>query len=220
MGKEGRAATDGIILKLTEAIFAQIERKEVVIDLLPWKRCLMYVRTGARDGVPQIRFSDERAAYMDYTAALFEGRTVFFYNKERHPDGIHWHSLKDLTEYTIGTVIEYTAAKILQSEIEKGVALKLDLATEEMTSWKKILAGRLDLVVANEVVGYDIIVKNGWGDKIEAVEKPLYSKEYFMSFSKKSSARNLIPEINAIIAELKRNGKMQSILTGNRQVIQ
>jgi ABC-type amino acid transport substrate-binding protein len=101
---------------------------------------------------------------------------------------------------------------MLKKEVKKGVPLKLDMATQAMTYWKKILTGRLDVVVSNEVVGYDIIMKNEWGDKIKAVEKPLYSKDYFMSFTKMPPARNLIPKINEIIADLKRNGEIQRIL--------
>ena len=50
-------------------------------------------------------------------------------------------------------------------------------------------------------------------DKIKAAKRPLKSVVFHMSFSKKSKAIKLIPEINKIIEEMKKDGTIENILS-------
>jgi len=211
--KTTEKVTGGIAVQVIQKIFERIEDVEVNFLIRPWKRALLEVEEGKFDGIPALQKTPEREKFLEYSDPLFENRTEFFYARSRHPNGIHWNTLNDLTAYKIGVVDGHSVSTKLKKIVaEKGIKLKIIKVTSDIQNFKMLLSGRIDLHPNNGAVGYSIIKENGWQNKIIAAEKALYSSKLHLAFSKKSEAKKLIPRINNIISELKAEGEIDKFV--------
>ena len=85
------------------------------------------------------------------------------------------------------------------------------IKTEQL--YKVLLGKRVDIVLSQETEGYEFFRKYPDGKNMILVsEKPYITYEYHMGFSKKSRAGILIPEINNIIEQIKKDGTLRIIL--------
>ena len=211
--KTTQKITGGIAIQVIQKIFKRIKDVEVNFIIRPWKRALLEVKEGKFDGIPALQKTPEREKFLEYSDPLFKNRTVFFYARSRYPNGIHWNTLNDLTAYKIGVVDEHSVSTKLKKIVaEKRIKLRINKVTSDIQNFKMLLSGRIDLHPNNEAVGYSIIKKNGWQNKIIAAEKDLYSSTLHLAFSKKSEAKKLIPRINEIISELNAEGEIDNFL--------
>jgi len=68
-------------------------------------------------------------------------------------------------------------------------------------------------MLANQAEISGLLSKNPqYRDRIKAVPKSYIHYTYHMGFSKKSEARQLLPAINQIITEMKKDGTMAEII--------
>ena len=66
--------------------------------------------------------------------------------------------------------------------------------------------GRFDIALANDAVGYALARQYATEYQLMPTEKVTGTEVHYFAFSKKSTARKLIPRINRIISQLKKNG--------------
>ena len=66
------------------------------------------------------------------------------------------------------------------------------------------------------MVGYHLLEQEGLKGAMVPMQKPLSSGDvYYMAFSKKSPARELVPRINKILGEMEKEGLISRFLLGN-----
>ncbi len=209
-GENGFAPTGGLAVEIQKEIFKRMEGVELELILFPWKRCLKEVKEGNIDGII-IGLKSSKRPYLVYPDELFPQRIVFFYSIETHPDGIVWENLEDLSDYWIGVLGGSTYTNEFSNAVKDGI-LKVDASKTAALAIKKLAKGRVDLVVSNESVANEIIKAEGFGDILRVAEKPLRTRPYYMAFGDKSSATDLIPQVNKAIAAIKSDGTMKRIL--------
>jgi len=213
LGKEGSESTEGIGVDLMRAIFNRIDGVSVKIPLVPWKRALNLVEQGKADAIPLLYKTAERELVMDFSDALFPSQDLVWYSKSHFPNGLEWEVTDDFKPYTMGVVTGYNYSK----EIDKAINDR-EIKTVKAKNVKQLLimlsGGRIDVAIANKVVGAALIKKEFKNRNIISMKKPISEDNYYMAFSKKTSARDLLPKINSVIAELKKEGEIQKIIYG------
>jgi polar amino acid transport system substrate-binding protein len=213
LGKEGSESTEGIGVDLMRAIFSRIDGVSVKIPLVPWKRALNLVEQGKADAIPLLYKTAERELVMDFSDALFPSQDLVWYSKSHFPNGLEWKVTDDFKPYTMGVVTGYNYSK----EIDKAINDR-EIKTVKAKNVKQLLimlsGGRIDVAIANKVVGAALIKKEFKNRNIISMKKPISEDNYYMAFSKKTSARDLLPKINSVIAELKKEGEIQKIIYG------
>ncbi len=205
--KEGSSSSPkGTAVQFLKRIFERVPEIEVKFVLHDsWSRLLDEVKHGKMDGIIILAKTAEREEYMTYSDSYTQKRTVFFYKKSRFPKGIKWNTYEDLSSYVIGGQRSSNYSNDFEEAIKNNV-IKAELVTEIKQHLIMLKYGRIDLAAENEVVGNTFYKEKGWHNEIAIVEKPIDVGLYYMALSKKSPAASLMPKINKVIAQLKKEG--------------
>lgn len=183
-----------------------------VFKFMPWKRCEMAVQEQEAWGMmPYIR-TEERDKLFDCSEKLYSRQAVFFY---RSPDGkkkdISFTDLKELSKYRIGGVIGY-----YYEELFRNAGIEIDLVASEEMDFKKLGAGRVDLVPAEENTGW-YMIHNLFPENEAAMffstEQPIHKSDIYLMTSKHyPDGKNLLESFNAALKKIKKNGRYQEIM--------
>lgn len=141
---------------LTTEAFA-LEGYVVVYDFYPWARVLRNVELGTYEGSPGWAKTSERERLVLFSEPLGELCTVFFHRVDTDFD---WHTEADLVGYRIGAVLGFEATERLEALRAQGLALNLDVAEDELTNFKKLLLGRIDIFPAVKDTGLYLLRMN------------------------------------------------------------
>ncbi len=207
--KEG-IPTKGIAWEVMNAVF---ERLGIEIDmrLLPQKRMLQYLRGGRKDVVSVISKNRDRLTFLEYSVPLFQDTGVICYSAKRKK-AFRWEKFSDLHPYRIGLIRGHNYGNDFPDAIIKH-HLNVQYVTNYEQNFKKLDAGRVDIVLINRSSTSEFLRQYpDYTSRIKISEKPFYTYDYYIAFSKKSPARVLIPEVNKVITRLKAEGVIDTIL--------
>ncbi len=210
LGEEGGRATGGRTLTLLRSIFGSLGTS-IDVRLYPWQRVLKMAEAGRIDGIPILMRSPEREKYLTYTDRLITVHNVFYFNREKL-GAFEWRTFDDLRGYTIGLVTGYTYQADFLAAIGR-LGLQVEYSRSPETSYNRLYAGRVDLVIDEEIAGNAMIANHpDWRRAFAKASKPTASYDYFMAFSKRSPFAACVPRINAVIRALSEAGRIDRIL--------
>ncbi len=181
---------------------------EVELNFYQWSRVVGLAKAGKVDGYFPEYISDEVKAYAAFSSPMPGGPLGFFKRKDQD---ISYNTLEDLKGKKIGVVTGYVNTK----EFDEAAFLTKDPAKDDITNFKKLLAGRLDLLVADKFVGTHLVNTN-MPDKAAAVEfmaKPLAELDLFVCISNKADGQaDKIKAFNTGMEQMKADGSLEKIL--------
>lgn len=192
-----------------EVMMAVLQRMgyEVDFQFLPWKRCVEMIKTQQADGILDISRNEERTAFMHFpNEPLSESTSVLFHLKSRQ---YTFASLEDLKGLTIGTILGY---KYSNTEFLEADYFVREPVKSEEQNFRKLIHGRIDLLLTNRNVGLFTAKKMGLLDKISYLPKPLSSGSNYLAFAKKKGYASLTVRFSESLAEFKETEAYRSIL--------
>ena len=212
VGETNKAPTGGYFIDVCKEAFSRMG-VEADIMLYPWKRCLKNMETGDSDVLLGVTKTAEREKFMTYTDPVVVDRVVFFYVKEKHPNGFSWANYGDLKEITIGTTAGYNYGEAFNAGV-KEQGIKLDEGESETKNFEKLMAGRIDLFVCYEISGkYWVNANDAMKGKIDVAENPVLAEmPFYLAFSNKGKALPLVPKLNETLAAMKADGTTDKLL--------
>ena len=178
------------------------------IAYYPWARVVKMAKDGAVDGYFPEYYSDELKEDFFVSSPIPGGPLGFFKKKGK---SISYSTLNDLRPYSIGVVRGY----INTAEFDAADYLKKDEANDDLQNFKKLLAGRVDLIVADKYVGLYTMAtylpdKAG---EVEFISPPLEAKDLYLCISKKSNqASALIQAFEAGYQSMIKDGTTTAII--------
>ena len=173
----------------------------------PWKRVQETVRHGQADLIVAIYYTDERAAYLDYSVPYCTDPVAVFASRE-----------KRFTVANRGDLVGRRGVALFGDSfgesLDRFVAEKLRMirlySTAEM--FDHLLAGKSDYLLQ----GYYTVViaagRLGVADKIAVVKKDLAVEKFYFAFSKKSPYARLLPAFNRQIELLQQEGRIERMI--------
>lgn len=175
---------------------------------LPWKRMLQYTEDGNLDMVAAIYWTKERADLYQYTASYFVNEAWVFVVKGKE---FPFEKFEDLIGRVGGIPLGGSFGEAFDT-FAKDHQLKLEeVGTKEQMA-KKILAGRNDYFIQDYLDGIMYLKQAGLQDQIVALPHPVAITEVYFALSRKSPCISLVPHINGIIDNAKRDGTLQAII--------
>lgn len=210
IGEEGRSPTGGVAVELVRELFRRLHVK-LTIELVPWNRVLKMAEVGRADGITLLMRNEERDRFLVFSDEVLEAKEVFYYKRDRFR-AFTWRSFNDLKPYKIGLVHGYTYGEGFVRAIEK-LGLRIDYCDTDQNGLQKLMAGRIDLFLCDELVGRSQLALNADMKKaLLASLDPVTVYSYYVAFSRLSEAKALLPEVNQVIAEMKADGVIDRIL--------
>ncbi len=137
----------------TEIVTRTFRKMGVAVEVVfyPWARCYESVRTGRVWGAFPYARTEERAAEVDFSDTILYSASKLFYF-DNPPENLRFQTVSDLKGYRIGGVSGYYYESMLNAASIDG-----DYAPHLRNGLEKLMLGRTDLFVANELVGWFLI---------------------------------------------------------------
>lgn len=207
----GGIPSGGLKVELLDAVTERIDGVRAVVVLLPWQRCQAQAEAGESDGILPLFKSAERESYLAFTVGTFQQTNTFWYNLQRHPDGL---VLGEGYSGVSGLRLGMVNGSVIDPEMEAVFAANNPIVRSGGAGslLQMLLFGRLDLIAIDGAVGRYHVTRNGWGDRLAAVSTPISSRTSHFGLSRASGADAYLQDFNRAIAELAAEGWIEQIL--------
>lgn len=200
----------GFCTEIVTAVFSELGI-EVEYVFVPWKRAEdMALKGEAFAAFPYVT-TEERKKSFDFSDPFAKSTAKFFYIKNgKVPKDFKWTTYSDLKPFRVGGSLGYWYEKPF-----KDAGLNLDMAPNDESTFKKLAAGRVDITVTAELVGWQII-KNLFPkemDKFDTIDKPLSEDELCLMVSRTyPDSKGLTEKFNAGLKKIKEKGTYGALL--------
>lgn len=197
----------GYLIEITRAAFERVGYK-VEIEFVPWARALNSVISGTSEALLGVYYNDARAEKMLYTDSIGTSDLVFF--KLKGAD-IAFTSLDALKTQRIGTI----QGAYYTPEFDQAAFLKKDPVSDYRLNIRKLLAGRVSLIVEKRAVVLNALATEfpESKDKIEALEPPLTTARFFNAFARNyPHAEQKVADFNRGLKLIAADGALKAIM--------
>jgi polar amino acid transport system substrate-binding protein len=197
----------GVLSAVAKAAFKKVGY-EIEIQFMDWNRAVGLTKAGKLDGLFGCYYTEERTKVMNISDSIGEAEMVLFSRKGAN---ITFKSLEDLKPYKIGIM----RGQVYTKEFDAADFLKKELADKFEVNIKKLLSGRIDLILESKVVLQDFINRNFSQDiaKIEALSPALQSNSIHIGFSKKIDVNDkIVADFNKGLQQIKDEGIYDEII--------
>jgi len=184
---------------------------EVEMKFTPWARTVNLAKAGHVDGYFPEYYADEVKSYAMFSDPFQGGPMGFFKQKNKK---ISYQTLMDVKPYKIGVVRDYVNTK----EFDEADYLTKEVVNDDITNLKKLIGGRIDLMIADKFVGLYLMEKNSLEgrDTIEFMTPPLELKDLYLCISKKTAdADKKLAAFNKGLKEIMADGTLEKILSNH-----
>ena len=210
------AAAEAPLTRIVTNAF-RLANVDVALAEVPNNRAISGVMQGLYEGSYGWGHTSERSEKLLYSAKpIFDLRVVFFHrNGEEFP----WEQLSDLKTVTIGAVQGNFYSPEFSSLQSRGV-LKTDLAPSDISNFRKLLGGRVDLVPIDAGTGQLILQKHFTAaerSRISMQNKAIAVVPVYVVINKKlPRAAELMKRFDAGFQQLSESGQLTKILEASK----
>jgi len=173
---------------------------EVTIQILPIARGLLMVKNGEVDAYFSLKKTRERERDLLFTnTPLVQQPFVFFI---KNNSKILWNgNLDDVKNYKIGVVSKTSYGMIFDEYVKNGNISNIDEAKSFELNVKKLIAGRVDLVINSYDVGRYLLKKLNSENEVVALDPPVEIINSYLAFTKVRDYSNLAEQFDVLLSE-------------------
>lgn len=200
----------GVSVELVREALAT-QGHQLNFSFLPFQRALDGVKEAEYDMVVSAWRTQEREKFLTFSEAYLSNDLKFI---KRKGDPFEYAGLDSLSGKTVGTVRGYGYG----DGFEKASNFKRDEAAALMPSILKLIGGRIDLTLEDELVAKSLISKENPAllEQIEFVATPLSSNGMHVAAGLKNPKHaEFIAAFNKGLQTIKANGTFDAILQRN-----
>jgi polar amino acid transport system substrate-binding protein len=197
----------GLTSEIVAEAFSRVGHT-VKMSFMPWKRALHKVAEGVYDATYPAYYSEERDQLYAVSKPFFAA-PMGFYKRKDNP--IAFQTLQDLQAYTIGIVRAY----VNTSEFDAAAYLKKDIADDDEQNLKKLLKGRVDLIIIDKFTAQHLLNTHIPEGKalLEFLEPPLDMKSFHLLVSRNiKDSEQTLHDFHRGLQEMVADGTISRIL--------
>lgn len=193
-----------------EIVRAALEPKgyQIKMNFVPWARALNGVKNAQYDVLASAWFTQERSEYLAFSDDYLSNEIKFIM---RSKDSFQYNGIDSLTGKNIGVVRGYGYG----DEFLNATNFKRHETKDLVSNVKKLVAGRIDLTLEDELVAKSLLAKEApeMLGKITFVTNPLSTKPMHIAVGKKNPKhQQIIQDFNQGLKEIKASGKFQELV--------
>jgi len=202
------AVPRGSLIDVAKIVARRLDVPITFTAKTPFLRCLRMMRNGSADIMLGLLDKPERREYMNLYRYLDNSNKAFYALKSRN-----WqvNSFEDLSGLNIGVVHGFKYFPRFDRETE---LFSLNSAPSVLINLKRLLAGRVDLVIATKMEGDYLIHKNPHFQKfIEPVNyQYLAENPVYVGLSKRSRYAHKAKELKSLVSAMKSREEFVKII--------
>jgi polar amino acid transport system substrate-binding protein len=174
---------------------------DVTIKIYPITRGLLMVKNGEVDAYFSLKKTPEREKELLFTnEPIIQQPFVFFINKNSK---INWNgSIEDINKYRFGIVSNTSYGTVFDKYLNNGVITNIDMAQTFELNIKKLIAGRVDIIINSYDVGQSIINKLSADNEIIALSPPIEIINSFLAFTKAKDYSLLANQYDNLLSKI------------------
>lgn len=187
----------------------------VTFKQLPWTRHLLELEAGLVDVATSVRKNPEREGYGWFSDPYRENR-VAIYVRRGEAGRYTLDSLAAIakTGFKLGIVDGYYYGAEFEALLkDPAFARQVESTVDNATNIRKLIYGRLDGVLAEDL---DVLQAEaralGLYERLESYPLAIPGSQFHLLFSKKSVAPATVAAVNASLAGIKADGRLQQLL--------
>ncbi len=200
-------AKKGIIVEIATAAFAS-QGYELEMHFVPWARAIKGVKNAQYDLLLATWITEERKNFLKFSDTYLSNNLRFI---KRKGDKFEYAGIPSLTGKSLGVVRDYGYG----DDLLTATNFRRPETKDFISNVRKLVAGRIDLAIEDEIVAKAIILKEQpeLMDKIEFVTTP-YSTETLHVASGLANAKHqeFIHAFNKGLIEIKNSGEFDRII--------
>ncbi|WP_319406758.1 transporter substrate-binding domain-containing protein [uncultured Desulfosarcina sp.] len=179
----------------------------VKITEYPWKRALSLGREG-KVAVGGIYQNLRRMALFDYSDPIYL-ETLRVWVKAGHE--FPFSGVVDLSGKRVGINRGWSYGEVFDSARRAGL-FEAEEATDNLANLKKLILGRLDCIIADELSLSQIIYQRGLGGDVEMLDPPAAVNSVHLVFAKRAKQTLVLDRFNQGLVKMKENGTYSRII--------
>lgn len=195
----------GIQFELAKTVFDKMDT-EIKIKFMPWKRAMLIAEADKVDGLFGVVKTKERQKWLIYPEEplMLVTATIF----KRVDDPFVYKGVSSLKDKTVGVIKGYSYgeafdnSKLFKKEEVKSIG----------QNFRKLLAGRVDLVAGYSVVGKHILKSMDLEDKIVSSQQAIHVTPIYVSFTRKPEHQKISEEYSRILKEYKKTEECRELM--------
>jgi polar amino acid transport system substrate-binding protein len=181
------------------------------VTVVPWARALDSAKNGDADGIVVAGKSPEREQILDYCReTLLEQSIVLFAQADSSLtfDG----NLESIASLPIGVVSSVSYGAKFDAAVKNTTFQKLDPVSHSDLNARKLLGGRIDLMISNRYVGLWSLKKIDGLAKVKELSPPVEQILSYTAFSKKRDLGAVRDAFDAALKGMKADGSFAKIV--------
>jgi polar amino acid transport system substrate-binding protein len=196
----------GLYPSLIHAIFTRIGR-DVEVRAYPWKKALA-MGEEKNVAVGGIYKNDARMSLYDYSDPLFVERLmVYVKTGKRFP----FTQFSDLQGKIIGLNRGWSYGE--EFDAARGnYHLTVAEGNSNVENFRKLVAGRIDCLIADQVAASQIIQQQQLEEQVEQLNHAAAANAAYIVFAKPLKQQSVLEQFNRALAEMKRDGSYGKII--------
>jgi polar amino acid transport system substrate-binding protein len=201
--------TDGPMVELVTEAFRRIGQP-IAIELFPLARALSMLETGRADAMFTMKRTPERVTrYWIPKHSLMTQDFVVFVRKD---SGIRYTGdLQSLSARSIGVVDQVSYGSRFDTAAREGAFRKLEVTLSFELNFKKLLAGRMDVVVSSRLAGLSMLKRLNAESMVQVSGPPIETVQSFLMFSKARVSREQVAQFDRALDTMQQDGSLKRI---------
>lgn len=178
------------------------------IEFMAWNRAIGLCKQGKLDMVQGAYFSEEREKEFLVTDSYAASELVFF---AKTGSGISYQKLEDLKGKKVGLIKGWT----YPDSITKASFLTIEYTDKTESNIKKLIAGRVDLIVGSRKVVIDVANRKVPGkiDQLVILDPPITKNPLINVISRKTAnGKDVVDAFNKGLKMIQEDGTYDAIL--------
>jgi polar amino acid transport system substrate-binding protein len=172
----------------------------------PWMRALSSAKDGKYDATLLWVRTSEREKDFFFSDIVMTGKAVFYHLKAMP---FSWKTIDDLVGLSIGG-LSSGSYPWFDAALKAGKDLRMDRVSDEVTNFRKLLAGRIDIFSLDQLTGSSILAKRFSPAEIDRITfdpNPIEAWDYCLMVSRKSAkGARMVALFNQGLATLRESG--------------
>lgn len=199
-------SSGGFAIEIVRSAF-ESQGYKLEVTYYPWARAMNEVTSGNYDVLINVWYTEERSNFLLYSDSYAENSVKFIKRKD---DTFEYSSLDSLTGKKIGTIRKYGYG----DDFLNATNFKKIEANSFIINLRKLITGRIDLTLEDELVARTIILNEAPSliDEIKFTENELAQYNLYIAASLYNSNSGAVISIfNKGLKKIKSNGTLEKI---------